>query len=116
MATRSNVVITNNKGEKFYLYHHYDGYPSGVGAKLNKVFKRSSNFRSANECANFINTIDHSYEHTANLHNDIEYLYTINIDTNTIQCQKVNNWEGLEIIKECFLVNFGSRRQFKDCD
>ena len=116
MATRSNVVVINNKGDKEFIYHHYDGYPSGVGAELNKMFKKNSTFGSVKECADHIKNSDFQYMATECLHADIDYLYTINIDDKTIKCEYVDNWEGLKIINDVFLVNFGSRRQFKDCD
>ena len=40
MATRANVFIRDSKSdsEKEILYHHWDGYPSGVGVILAGIF------------------------------------------------------------------------------
>ena len=40
MSTRS-IVIVKNYDQEIWLYHHYDGYPEGVGFDL---YRRSRKF------------------------------------------------------------------------
>lgn len=83
MSTRCNIVIKQNeKDEKpIYLYHHFDGYPEGVGAALKKYLSKLYSLyplRVANclvKCEE-----DRGYEITSDLHNDIEYYYVIHCD------------------------------------
>ena len=35
MSTRCNIIIKDRR-DKIILYHHHDGYPSGVGSDLKK--------------------------------------------------------------------------------
>ena len=38
MATRSRIGIENENGTISSIYCHFDGYPEGVGATLNKCY------------------------------------------------------------------------------
>ena len=42
MSTRANVFIRESQGdcEKEVLYHHYDGYPEGVGRDLERILRK----------------------------------------------------------------------------
>tara|TARA_B100001245_G_C22614008_1_gene303297 strand:+ start:29 stop:457 length:429 start_codon:yes stop_codon:yes gene_type:complete len=46
MSTRSRIAIQSKSGKYKSVYHHYDGYPEGVGVSLNKYFP---NYASAVE-------------------------------------------------------------------
>lgn len=35
MSTRCNIIIKDGS-DRFYLYHHHDGYPMGVGTELSR--------------------------------------------------------------------------------
>lgn len=96
MSTRCNVVITKKGKKDVILYHHHDGYPDGVGADLEKYLANKS-FKTPSSCGNFLVGIeDDEYEKTVCLHGDIEYLYTIDLDANTIKCQEADNWDELK--------------------
>ena len=110
MSTRSNIIIYKdwNSVEDFnsdnvcQLYHHYDGYPEGVGADLNAYISdilKSSNadiLNSPSELANYLCSIeDDTYEnegHEIFLHGDIEYLYVIDLSNKTLSCYAFHTW------------------------
>lgn len=46
MSTRSRIAIQSKNGKYKSVYHHYDGYPEGVGVSLCKYFP---NYASAVE-------------------------------------------------------------------
>lgn len=110
MSTRSVVkIVERYEGRKkpvvMNVYHHYDGYPDGVGKDLIKIceknYKHSNGvfmFDSACTLANQLvkDKDDTGYEITQFFHVDIEYLYTVDINLGTITCQSVycKNWDS----------------------
>ena len=100
MSTRSNVLI-RSQGQQVVLYHHWDGYPKGFGKELCEVllpeFQREPKYILIEDVVNKL-IMRHSCEWTTNLHGDIEYLYTVDLDRRTITCEGVNNWgDRLEV-------------------
>ena len=100
MSTRCNIIIKKFTNE-VVLYHHYDGYPRGVGIDLVRMFeddfKKSSKIYIDDVVNKLIkNEDDKGYEWTTGLHGDIEYLYTIDCDAKTITCEDADNW-GTEL-------------------
>lgn len=98
MSTRCNIIIKDRWNRRVILYHHFDGYPEGVGADLKKYLSKweSWQIRShgmryiANELVkNTAGLNDDGYEITAGIHGDIEYLYVINCKTGTLRCWAV---------------------------
>lgn len=86
MATRANVFIRDSKSdsEKEILYHHWDGYPSGVGVILagilNTIPKETSCLLTKNRLAQLINNKNGAFEITTP--NEIpgaEYIYEIDL-------------------------------------
>ena len=110
MGTRCVIKIVERYEDRkkpviMNIYHHWDGYPSGVGADLIKIcednYQHSNGvfvFRGASELANRLvkNKDDNGYEITQYFHVDIEYLYTVDINLGTITCQHVcyKNWDS----------------------
>ena len=110
MSTRANVVIkkTTENGKVSYaqLYHHHDGYCSGVGKHLSEYmgeigvmpdeeFKKV--MKNPVSLAKWLSHSDrddeYEYEGTnVNLHGDIEYLYVIDLTNKTITCYSICNW------------------------
>lgn len=93
MSTRS-VVIIKNKDKEVWLYHHYDGYPEGVGMDL--MYRSNSNKFTNNwvetDIANLlIKDKDECYEITNSYHKDIEYLYIVDCEDKQIKCFKVGD-------------------------
>ena len=76
------------------LYHHHDGGPSGVGddlrsrtkALLMAYYKPSTvelvNALVKNDCG--LN--DDGYEIASEVHDDIDYLYVVNLKTKSVRC------------------------------
>ena len=79
MSTRCQIRIVKN-GYPLNIYHHCDGYFSGVGAELQDILKENSERLSANWLvAHLLNQCD-GYEVTFGIHADIEYFYLIDLD------------------------------------
>ena len=111
MGTRSEIIIKDygtynydgvkkKYNYKVKLYHHYDGYPEGVGKFLyEKVLPilQSSN-PDIDRIVNFLlkNEEDNTYEYTVYNHVDIQYQYVIDIPKKKIECYSGNysNWES----------------------
>ena len=105
MSTRSEIVIkeTYNWNESKHtnqikLYHHFDGYPEGVGKFLieNVLPLIQKGNPSIPYIANFLikSTKDDGYEVTLGKHVDIEYFYEINLSKRSIQCWKARYKSG----------------------
>lgn len=98
MSTRCNIIITGYAREsKIYLYHHSDGYPSGVGADLaeflnENVCKKHEKWYSEGIATKLVKRADARYECSMGLHSDIEYLYVIDCFAGKLECYAVD-WE-----------------------
>ena len=102
MSTRCLVKIVEQDKE-IQLYHHHDGYISGVGYDLIKRFLNEETLKLeipndiyivANK---LIKDLEDEYNVTVYKHSDIEYLYVVDCDNNTITGYDVNNW-GEEMV------------------
>lgn len=81
MSTRSNIILSNNRGEKVFLYHHCDGYPEGVGHELRDFLNEAGeDFMDIRILAFFIHLRHPTYELVSHISGDIEYLYEFNVD------------------------------------
>ena len=110
MGTRSEIIIkdywtgeTNGRNYKkeIKLYHHFDGYPSGVGRFLmENIYPMlvSSNDMDCNRIANALvkSKEDETYEITVYNHVDIEYRYIIDIPAKQIHCYEghYSSWDS----------------------
>ena len=94
MSTRCEIHIYGKTGEPFIrLYHHFGGYPAGVGCFLiEEVYPKlmSSNSDTAEDIAQFLvdHKADNEFEYTDGIHSDIEFLYEINVPVKIIKCFK----------------------------
>jgi len=105
MSTRCNIRIVDESGNEVMLYHHYDGYPEGVGKQLDLLMQAGAfgNFPCSEGIANKLvkwnfkfdelkknlekkgvnpNELvcdDDGYDVTCGLHGDIEYIYIIKL-------------------------------------
>lgn len=99
MSTRSNIVFVKKDYQNAQLYHHSDGYPDGVGAWLTEHYfslseKEQDELTTPEKCAKELNAWDDSFEiEDCALHGDIEYLYVINLDEESITCYSVDIWD-----------------------
>ena len=113
MSTRCNIIIKEKDKEPIYVYHHFDGYPEGVGSELKKILSTeyTNNTISAKEIEQFLYDYDSQYEKTDGIHGDIEYLYILTVVDNNIinyKCIDVpfdlyvyETLENCELIEEC---------------
>ena len=96
MSTRSEVIIKEyadgNYKNSITLYHHWDGYPEGVGRFLmeNVYNNMQSRNMDIDTVANNLvkNKDDDGYEVTAYRHMDIQYRYVIDLVKKTIECHE----------------------------
>ena len=129
MSTRSIVVIRDywmNGSKKVErevtLYHHYDGYPSGVGKFLmEKIYPKltRSNIDGKIIANNLIkDKDDNGFEFTWYTHSDTEYKYVIDVPAKSIHCYKGHypSWDRadtepyeFEISEEIDLTEFISK-------
>ena len=101
MATRSNIVIRDEFGD-IILYHHYDGYPETVGARVKQTFsdKLANGFASAERiakelvCLTKVEEDGYTWDFvpTTSIHADIQYLYLIDCESETFTGYKVKRW------------------------
>jgi len=119
MSTRSNVKLVGKirgKEKVRWLYHHWDGYPSNMGPTIEHymAYMQRLGIRGLDPTASqFIwlsggeddmypeetdETTRKGFEHTTDMHGDIEWLYTVTLDgrSYTIQCQRVRGYNVVE--------------------
>ena len=107
MSTRANIFIRNDYDdqEKVVIYHHYDGYPEGVGKDLtsilHKINKEKHTKVTKEELANYICNNNNDYRITTPFEAaDAEYIYEINLAKRRVE------WEGLYNGEQEWLCNF----------
>lgn len=121
MSTRANVQIIQNcaGGDAesiFWLYHHHDGYPRGLGASLLQTLNEQGilgegrNFTASGIATILLQTPEpiysdgntkNEFELTTGMHGDIEYLYTITIHADgfvSLRCNPVERENGTQIV------------------
>lgn len=85
MATKAHIIVKDNKS-KYYVYHHYDGYPDSVGKKL-KDFIEYTDENNAFVFCNKLNKSDKQFEfENLGLHGDENYVYVIDFTDNSFVC------------------------------
>ena len=98
MSTRAHIIV-KDANEKHYLYHHSDGYPKGVGAKLRNIFKNLNDeeiFYTADDFCKWISGCDNEYEYEDyGLHGDEEYVYVVDFANNKYTCYS-HGWDEAE--------------------
>ena len=109
MSTRAHILIKDRE-EQFKLYHHWDGYPEGVGKDLKRFLSMYykdcrwdaeiiANNLVKGELKDSANNSDNAYEITSCIHGDEEYVYVIDCKSKTIKCYKHGWDEGKACIK-----------------
>ena len=110
MSTRANIIIKDDY-DKLWFYRHSDGYPEGTLPTLNKfldMVKEGKIRDNAGQAAGWLIVIGRdeyaenrsmypgmsdwkvgAYEPTTGQHEDIEYLYTIDLVKKTIEWEEV---------------------------
>lgn len=101
MSTRCNIIIKDRR-DKIILYHHHDGYPSGVGSDLKKYLAKFQDWQIRQHglweipndlVKNKAGLNDDEYEVSPCLHTDIDYCYVINCVTGDLRCYTCWNLE-----------------------
>ncbi len=120
MGTRCNILITDAAGEKLWIYRHSDGYPEQVLPQLEELMEKVKQGLLRDNVGQFtgwlivignkeykrtrcLPTNDKewqswkcgAYEPTTGRHGDIDYLYRINLETQSVSCE--NAWTDEEI-------------------
>ena len=93
MSTRCQIKVTY-LDRSILLYHHWDGYPEGVGFDLiqrQKQLKTWNGDTIVNELVKNEKE-DDGYEVSFLVHTDIEYWYEIDCNRKTIRCWKVKGF------------------------
>lgn len=96
MSTRSHIEVCKGNKKK-YIYHHCDGYPSGVGMELKEALEDNHFFDKDKQfgiikTTNMICNIDSQYRVDEGFHGDEEYYYVVDCDNRTLTCYEVP-WE-----------------------
>ncbi len=118
MSTRANVVITDGQ-TTLYFYRHRDGYPSVTGDSLTEFVKgySSGKYRfDAMQSAGWLvlhGNVEYvkenesvpiayrstwkvgAYEPTDQIHGDVEYIYTINLSTGVLSCNRPDEFSPI---------------------
>ena len=116
MSTRANIFI-DYLGERKQFYHHYDGYPSGVGSELVEYLTKAQEGTSETEkvFSDFMELIknDELYEEEEciNIHWDIEYLYYVHIGEggNSVSYTEVDFFSTKQQAKQLEEAEFGKK-------
>lgn len=101
MSTRCHILLEKNDSETKFVYHHFDGYPEGVGEELVGLLSRYNmqNWEPA-AIANWLENQDDLYEPDDGIHGDEEYVYVIDCDSHTLRCYEYDGF-GDGFGKEC---------------
>lgn len=106
MATRCNVIVENNSGYRIFMYRHCDGYPESVAPALAPILSELRTDKDREKMgvsyvAEKIEDIEETYfimgnqkshkpfQYTTDIHGDIEWLYTLNVDTTELHYEQV---------------------------
>ncbi|MFI3244744.1 MAG: hypothetical protein R3Y56_10885 [Akkermansia sp.] len=102
MSTRCKVRIIDTTDKYIEFYHHWDGYPEGVGFELLELLNSFPINKPSNlspepnidiELNTFIRGLMNleggkQYEFDFKRHGDIEYLYCVHLKDRSIRCIK----------------------------
>lgn len=87
MSTRAHIVIMQKGSENVNLFHHCDGYPSGVGSELASFLKDAPSPWNPEVLKYFICGRDDDYRAVEKGPSwDSEYVYIIDCDHGTLKC------------------------------
>lgn len=95
MSTRATICIKEKNEQDIWVYHHCDGYPTGIGSDLKRYLNTLKYRWIATEIANDlikdrVALKDDGYELTSGQHGDEAYAYLIDCDERTIKCYNIN--------------------------
>ena len=103
MSTRANIKIISKSGEKIF-YQHYDGYPDGLGAVIDKFISEQSQYHNWDPDIISNSLVDGTFGKAWNIKpvdkiaGDVSFVYNIDCTNRTIvveQWQWVTNEEDI---------------------
>ena len=99
MSTRCHIVVEESFDKEHYIYHHCDGYPSGVGAELKEILEKCPSYDWETIMENILGYSD-QYEEDNGIHGDEEYLYEIKAWKNNaiLECYTCDGPEKHDLI------------------
>lgn len=92
MSTRCQIRVIDASGKEYNVYHHHDGYFSGVGLELQEMLHKSKNAKDL--LADMLFDYD-GYEPTSLNHGDIEFFYILDFRKNEFYGWQVDWKENL---------------------
>ena len=103
MGTRATILIKQGDS-KVRLYHHYDGYPEGIGTDMKNFLEHipfwhleslANRFLKGSVVSKYSGKPDNGYEYTTCQHGDEEYAYLIDCDKRELKCYKLG-WDEFD--------------------
>ena len=91
MSTRCQIKVTYLQREVL-LYHHYDGYPEGVGFDLISRQKKLKTWNGNVLVNDMVKDAKDEYEVAYQVHTDLDYWYEVDCNRKTIRCWKVKGY------------------------
>ena len=91
MSTRSQIKVTYLK-QSVLLYHHWDGYPKGVGKDLIRRQKQLKTWNGDILANDLVKDLADEYEIAFQVHTDLDYWYEIDCNRKIIRCWKVKGY------------------------
>jgi len=86
MATRAHIIVKNSE-KKCYIYHHWDGYPEGVGKGFREYLNKYKDLTDPKEFCKAVEAENPTYEfENEGLHGDEEFVYVVDFDNYTYTC------------------------------
>jgi len=87
MSTRCHVILEKKDCETEFVYHHFDGYPEGVGEELVGLLKKFP-FKNWEPyvLSTWLSQQDDLYEPDEGIHGDEDYVYKIDCDNHILKC------------------------------
>lgn len=118
MATRANVVIRST-GRTYWLYHHWDGYPSYLGWKLGCFLMGNKDDIDsvATQLVKGAWEDGDGFELTNFRHLDIEWLYEVNLEHKKMLVYRTYPFDGIQKADLMFEFDWTSEesaKKFKD--
>lgn len=118
MATRANVVIRST-GRTYWLYHHWDGYPSYLGWKLGCFLMGNKDGIDSVATQLVKGAWDggDGFELTNFRHLDIEWLYEVNVEQKKMLVYRTYPFDGIQKADLMFEFDWTSEesaKKFKD--
>lgn len=99
MSTRANILIIDRFGRKYNVYHHHDGYLSGVGLDLYRRLRELKNIFPEEFVNRLVKDPEDEYEITFGVHGDEEFFYEIDYLNHTLTAARAMTYSGNESVQ-----------------